>query len=238
LPGVQEEFVRAIYETGTPTVVVLMNGRPLALPWVADHIPGILEAWFLGVQTGNAVADVMFGDASPGGKLPVSIPRSVGQVPMYYNHKNTGRPATEDKFTSKYIDVPSTPLYPFGYGLSYTQFVYSNLRLSTPQIKSNESLRVSVEVKNAGNRKGDEVVQLYVQDAFATVTRPVKELKGFRRITLEAGETKNVEFILVPAQLAFYDREMNFVVEPGTFKAFVGTNSVNLLEADFEVVAE
>ncbi len=236
LPGVQEQFVRAIHETGKPIVMVLLNGRPLVLSWAAEHIPAIVETWFLGIQHGNAVADVLFGDANPSGKLPVTFPRSLGQVPIYYNYKNTGRPVTEYKFTSKYLDVPNTPLYPFGYGLSYTTFSYNNLRLSAAKIKMSDSLRVSVEVKNTGKVKGDEVVQLYIQDEVASVTRPVKELKAFRRITLNASETKTVEFVLQPEQLAFYNLAMKRVVEPGAFKVFVGTNSAEVLEARFEVV--
>jgi len=236
LPGVQEEFVQTIAAIGKPTVMVLMNGRPLTISRVAERVPAILETWFLGIQHGNAVADVLFGEVNPSGKLSVTFPRSVGQVPIYYNHKNTGRPISADKFTSKYLDIPNTPLYPFGYGLSYTKFEYGNLRLSAPTIKMKDWLRVAVTVKNSGKMKGDEIVQLYVQDEYGSVTRPVKELKGFRRISLEPGEAKTVEFILKPAQLAFYNREMTFAVEPGTFKVFVGTNSVDLLEARFEVV--
>ena len=175
---------------------------------------------------------------NPGGKLPVSFPRTVGQVPIYYNHKNTGRPASQTNTTSKYLDVPSTPLFPFGYGLSYTTFKYTNLRLSAKKINLNESLKVSVELRNTGDRKGDEVVQLYIRDEFGSVTRPVRELKGFKRISLEPGYSELVKFTVTPDQLAFYDRDMNFIVEPGTFKVYVGTNSVELLEADFEVVAE
>lgn len=236
LPGVQDEFAAAVVATGKPVVMVLMNGRPLVLSWAAEHVPAILETWFLGIQHGNAVGDVLFGDVNPSGKLPVTFPRSVGQVPTYYNHKNTGRPISDDKFTSKYLDLPNTPLYPFGYGLSYTQFSYTNLRLSVDKVKSNGTLTVSVDVKNAGKMKGDEIVQLYVQDEVGSVTRPVKELKGFRRITLDAGETKTVTFNLPVSQLAFYDREMKFVVEPGMFKVFVGTNSADVMQARFEVV--
>lgn len=236
LPGVQEEFVRAIHATGKPMIMVLLNGRPLVLSWAAENLPAIVETWFLGIQHGNAVADVLFGDANPSGKLPVTFPRALGQVPIYYNHKNTGRPITADKFTSKYLDIPNSPLYPFGYGLSYSTFAYGNLRLSASQIKRQDSLRVSVAVKNTGAMKGDEIVQLYVQDEFGNVTRPVKELKDFRRISLHAGETRTVEFVLNPEQLAFYNLAMKRVIEPGTFKVFVGTNSAEVAEARFEVV--
>jgi beta-glucosidase len=237
LPGVQNELMKAIFATGKPVVMVLMNGRPLTINWAAEHVPAILETWFLGIQHGNAVAEVLFGDFNPSGKLPVTFPRSVGQIPLYYNYKSTGRPyAADNSFTSRYLDISNTPLYPFGYGLSYTTFSYSNLRLSTNKIKLNDSLRVSVEVANTGELKGDEIVQLYVQDEFGSVTRPVKELKNFRRLTLNAGEKKNVEFTLTTAQLAFYDRDMKHVVEPGSFKIFVGTSSVEVLDARFEVV--
>ncbi|MCG3120456.1 MAG: Beta-hexosaminidase [bacterium] len=238
LPGVQEDFVQTIAAIGKPTVMVLMNGRPLTISRAAERVPAILETWFLGIQHGNAVADILFGEVNPSGKLPVTFPRAVGQIPIYYNHKNTGRPMTADKFTSKYLDIPNTPLYPFGYGLSYTKFDYSNLQFRASTIKMHDSLRVAVTVKNSGKIKGDEIVQLYVQDEFGSVTRPVKELKDFRRLTLAAGEAKTVEFVLKPAQLAFYNREMKFIAEPGSFKVFVGTNSVDLLEARFEIIGE
>ncbi|MBM2841319.1 MAG: glycoside hydrolase family 3 protein, partial [Bacteroidetes bacterium] len=200
LPGRQKDLIKAVYETGTPVVLVLMNGRPLTISWEAETIPAILETWFLGVQTGNAIADVLFGDVNPSGKVPVTFPRSVGQIPIYYNHKNTGRPFIDpDKYTSKYLDVANTPLYPFGYGLSYTSFSYSNLTISPTKIGGKDSVTVSVLVKNAGKRDGDEVVQLYVQDVIGSVTRPVKELKGFRRVALKSGESRLVQFILRPA---------------------------------------
>ena len=236
LPGVQDEFVQAICATGKPVIMLLMSGRPLVLSWAAEHVSAIVETWFLGIQHGNAVADVVFGEVNPSGKLAVTFPRALGQIPIYYNHKNTGRPVADQKYTSKYLDVPNTPLYPFGYGLSYTTFEYGNLRLSADKIKANDSLRVSVEVKNAGKIKGDEVVQLYLQDEAASVTRPLKELKGFLRLTLNAGETKTVEFVVQPDHLAFYNLAMKRVVEPGAFKVFVGTNSAEVTEARFEVV--
>jgi len=237
LPGRQLDLVKAVHATGKPTVVVLMNGRPLTINWIAENVPAILETWFAGLQAGHAIADVLFGDVNPGGKVPVTFPRTVGQVPIYYNHKNTGRPPNENiKWTSKYLDVPWTPLYPFGYGLSYTQFQISNLRLSTQRIRPNERLTVSVEVENIGKRAGDEVVQLYIRDVAASVTRPVRELKGFQRITLQPGEKRRVEFTLAPEHLGFYNRDMRFVVEPGEFKIFVGNSSVGGLEASFEVI--
>lgn len=236
LPGVQEDFVRTIHATGKPVIVVLMNGRPLALPWIAEHVPALVESWFLGIQHGHAVADVLFGAVNPSGKLPVTFPRSEGQIPLYYNFKQTGRPAAPDKFTSKYLDLAGTPLFPFGFGLSYTTFTYSNLRLSADKIRRQDSLRVSVEVKNTGSRSGAEIVQLYVRDEFGSVTRPVKELKDFRRLALAAGESRTVEFVLHPAQLAFYNLDMKWAPEPGTFKVFAGKNSVEVLEARFELV--
>ncbi|HEV2915137.1 MAG TPA: beta-glucosidase BglX [Pyrinomonadaceae bacterium] len=237
LPGRQLDLVKAVYATGKPVVIVLMNGRPLTINWIAENAPAVLETWFAGTQAGNAIADVLFGDVNPGGKLPVTFPRSVGQVPIYYNHKNTGRPPdANNKYSSKYLDVPWTPLFAFGYGLSYTQFRLTNLQLSAPRIRPDGSLTVSVEVENTGRRAGDEVVQLYVRDVAASVTRPVKELKGFERITLRPGEKRRVEFTLGPEQLGFYNREMRFGVEPGAFKITVGQDSTGGLEAGFEVV--
>jgi beta-glucosidase len=237
LPGRQLDLVKAVIATGKPTVVVLMNGRPLTINWIAENAPAILETWFAGTQAGSAIADVLFGDLNPGGKLPVTFPRTVGQVPLYYNHKSTGRPPDpNNKYTSKYLDAPVTPLYPFGYGLSYTQFRISNLQLSAQSIKPDGRLTVSVEVENTGKRAGDEVVQLYIRDMAASVTRPVKELRGFERITLRPGEKRRVEFTLAPEHLGFYNRDMRFAVEPGAFKVFVGSNSVDLLEAGFEVL--
>ena len=237
LPGRQLDLVKALQATGKPVVVVLMNGRPLTINWIAENTPAILETWFAGTEAGNAIADVLFGDVSPGGKLPVTFPRAVGQVPIYYNHKNTGRPPDpNNKYSSKYLDVPVTPLFAFGHGLSYTEFKLSNLQLSAQSIGSDGRITASVEVENAGKRAGDEVVQLYVRDMAASRTRPLKELKGFERITLKPGEKRRVQFALAPEHLGFYNADMRFVVEPGTFKIIVGTNSVDGLEASFEVV--
>lgn len=239
LPGRQLDLVKAVHATGRPTVVVLMNGRPLAIGWIAENLPAILETWFAGIQAGNAIADVLFGDVNPGGKLPVTFPRTVGQVPIYYNHKNTGRPADlNNKYTSKYLDAPATPLFPFGFGLSYTRFRLTNLELSASTIPPDGRLTVSVEVENIGRRAGDEVVQLYIRDVAASVTRPVRELKGFERIALHPGERRRVRFTLGREQLGFYNREMQFVVEPGEFRVMVGTSSVEGLEASFRVVGE
>jgi beta-glucosidase len=236
LPGRQLELIQAVHKTGKPYAVVLMNGRPLTINWLAENSPAVLETWFAGTQAGAAIADVLFGDVNPGGKLPVTFPRAVGQLPLYYNHKNTGRPPTDQKYTSKYLDVPVTPLYPFGHGLSYTEFRLSNLQLSAPRIQRDGSVRVSVEVENVGRREGDEVVQLYIRDVVASVARPVRELKGFERVSLRAGERRHVEFTLGPEQLGFYDRRVRWTVEPGEFKVFVGTSSVGGLEGSFEVV--
>ncbi len=237
LPGRQLELVKALQATGKPVVVVLMNGRPLTINWIAENTPAILETWFAGTEAGNAIADVLFGDVNPGGKLPVTFPRAVGQVPIYYNHKNTGRPPDpNNKYSSKYLDVPVTPLFAFGYGLSYTEFKLSNLQLSAQSIRADGRLTASVEVENTGKRAGDEVVQLYIRDMAASRTRPLKELKGFERIALKPGEKRRVQFTLAPEQLGFYNTDMRFVVEPGMFKVMVGANSVDGLEASFAVV--
>ncbi|MGQ0713814.1 MAG: glycoside hydrolase family 3 N-terminal domain-containing protein [Gemmatimonadaceae bacterium] len=236
LPGVQGRLVRAIHATGKPMVVVLMGGRPLSIPWIAANVPAILETWYLGSEMGNAVADVLFGDANPSGKLPVTIPRTVGQVPIYYNHRMTGRPPQEqNKYTSKYIDVPWTPLYPFGHGLSYTTFAYRNLRLSAPSIGPADTLVATIDVTNTGDRAGEEVVQLYIRDEVGSITRPVKELRGFRRITVQPGETRSVSFTLGAADLAFFDADLDLVVEPGVFRVFVGSSSERVEEARFEL---
>jgi beta-glucosidase len=236
LPGRQMELVQAIHATGKPTIVVLVNGRPLSVGWIVNNVPAILESWMGGTQSGNAIADILFGDVNPGGKLPVTVPRTVGQVPIYYNHMNTGRPPeAQNRYTSKYYDLPWTPLFPFGYGLSYTTFKIVNLQLSAPRISANGKLTVSVEVENTGRRAGDEVVQLYIRDVVATMTRPVKELKGFQRVSLQPGEKRRVEFVLGPEQLGFWNREMRYVVEPGEFQVMVGANSVDVIEAKFNV---
>jgi len=217
-------------------VEVLMNGRPLSISWSAEHVPAILEAWFPGIQGGNAVADVIFGDYNPGGKLPATFPRTVGQVPIHYNHKSTGRPASSERWGSKYLDVPSAPLFPFGHGLSYTEFEYSNLQISPERTGLTGTVEISLDVTNVGDVKGDEVVQLYLRDVVASVTRPVKELKGFNRITLEPGEKKTVKFIVTSEKLSFLNRDMKRVVEPGIFSVMVGKSSEDVrLTGSFEV---
>jgi beta-glucosidase len=239
LPGRQLELIQAIHETGKPYAVVLMNGRPLSINWVVANSPAILETWFAGTQAGNAIADALFGNVNPGGKLPVTFPRSVGQVPLYYNHKNTGRPPDEaNKYSSKYLDVTWTPLYPFGYGLSYTRFKFSTLRVSAAHVPANGRVTVAVDLENTGRRSGDEVVQLYIRHPSASVTRPVRELKGFERVSLRPGEKRSVEFSLGPEEIGFYNRSMRFVVEPGIVNVFVGASSQDTIEARFEVTGE
>jgi beta-glucosidase len=233
LPGVQLELAKELHQLEKPLVVVLMNGRPLTINWLDENVPAILETWFLGTEAGNAIADVLFGDYNPSGKLPITFPRSVGQIPLYYNHKNTGRPLSENKYTSKYLDIPNTPLYPFGFGLSYTTFEYADLQLDTPEITVNDTLMVSVKVTNTGQHAGEEVVQLYIQDLVGSVTRPVKELKGFQKIALEPGQAQTITFPISKADLSFYRSDMTFGTEPGTFKIFVGTNSDETLSAEF-----
>jgi beta-glucosidase len=235
LPGVQRELVQAVHETDTPVVVVLMNGRPLSIPWIAEHVPAILETWQLGTQSGHAIADVIFGDVNPSGKLPITFPRTVGQVPIYYNYKNTGRPPGAAKYTSKYLDLQSTPLFPFGYGLSYTRFDYSDLKIETEREDEITTVSIHAMVRNRGEVYGEEVVQLYIQDVAASITRPVKELKGFHRVGLAPGERKNVKFEVTHEHLGFYDERMNYVVEPGLFKVWVGPNSIDGLEGHFEI---
>ncbi len=237
LPGVQERLAERLWRTGKPLVVVLMNGRPLSTPWLEEHVPAVLETWFLGVQMGPAVADVLFGDFNPGGKLPMTVPRTVGQIPIYYNHKPTGRPPdARDMYTSKYLDTPWTPLYPFGYGLSYTTFRYSGVRLGAGRVRRTDSLSVSVTVTNTGRRTGDEVVQLYLRDEVASFTPPVRTLRGFRRINLAPGESRTVTFTLGSADFALPGPDLRPMIEPGFFTVGVGTNSTQLQEARFEVV--
>lgn len=228
LVGRQNDLVKAVLATGKPTVVFLTNSGPLAINYVAENVPAILEGFYLGEETGTAAADVLFGDYNPGGKLPVSFPRSVGQLPIYYNYKPTARRG--------YLFSTTEPLYHFGHGLSYTTFAYSDLKLEKSKIKANEATIVTVDVKNTGNRKGDEVAQMYIRDEVSSVTRPVKELKGFQRITLNPGETKTVTFELTTANLQFYDREMKRVVEPGMFTIMVGGNSKDLMSQKLEVI--
>ncbi len=228
LPGVQEELIEALAATGKPVVVVLMNGRPLAIPRVVERATALVEAWWLGTEAGNALADVLFGDYNPSGKLPMTFPRSEGQIPIFYNEKNTGRPYdANSKWTSKYIDSPNSPLFPFGFGLSYTTFEYGILTASPTAFRPGDTVRIRVEVRNTGSRAGTEVVQLYVCDLVGSVTRPVRELKGIQRIHLSAGERRTVEFTLTEADLRFYRRDMTWGSEPGEFDLFVGSSSTH-----------
>ena len=228
IPYAQKRLLKALLATGKPVVLVLFNGRPLTLSWETENVPAILDVWFAGSEAGDAIADALLGKVNPSGKLSMSFPRNVGQIPVYYNHKNTGRPLTGKwfaKFQSNYIDVPNDPLYPFGYGLSYTQFEYGNIELSAKQLKGNQTLTVTVPVKNTGKYAGKEVVQLYIRDEVGSITRPVQELKGFNKIELAPGETKNVSFNITPELLKFYNGDLKFDWESGDFQIMIGTNS-------------
>jgi beta-glucosidase len=232
--GLQEELMKAVLDANKRVIVVLMTGRPLVLGWTAEKVPAIVEAWHGGSQAGHAIADVLFGDYNPSGKLPVAFPRHVGQMPMTYAHKNTGRPGPEPGVTwSSYTDVANDPLYPFGYGLSYTTFTYSEPRVSASEIGRDGSLQVTATVTNAGSRAGVEVAQLYVRDLVGSVTRPVKELKGFQKVELQPGQSREVTFTLKAADLAFYTASGKWEAEPGAFKVFVGGNSRDVKEAAF-----
>jgi beta-glucosidase len=237
IPENQQQLLKAVHATGKPIVLVLMNGRPLALEWEDAHIPSILETWFLGTEAGNAIADVLFGDYNPSGKITMTFPRNVGQVPIYYNHRATGRPLDpNNKYTSKYLDVSNEPLYPFGYGLSYTKFTYNAPQINKEELKASEQLHVSVNVSNTGNYDGEEVVQLYIRDKSASVTRPVKELKGFKKIALKKGDSTTVSFTITTDDLKFYNKDMKWTYEPGNFTVFVGTNSRDAQGADFTLL--
>jgi beta-glucosidase len=236
LPGRQEELLKALHQTGRPVVVVLINGRPLSIPWAAENVSAIVEAWQLGIQSGNAIADVLFGEYNPSGKLVATFPYSVGQVPIYYNHPRTGRPAGKIKFTSKYIDGPSEPLYPFGFGLSYTTFKYENLTLPSSEFTKDSKVIINVDVLNTGERSGEEIVQLYISDVTASRVRPVKELKGYSKVSLQPGERKTVSLELETKHLGFYNNEMEYVIEPGLFKVYIGPNSKEGQEAEFTVL--
>ncbi|HEX2508688.1 MAG TPA: glycoside hydrolase family 3 C-terminal domain-containing protein, partial [Miltoncostaeaceae bacterium] len=237
LPGVQPRLIDAIKATGKPFVVVLFNGRPLTLSDVVASSPAILEAWFPGVEAGNAVADVVFGKVNPGGKLPVSFPRVLGQVPIYYNHEQTGRPCDiGSKYNSRYRDLNSCdPLYPFGYGLSYTTFSVGDLRLNKTRVSAKGKITATVSVTNTGARAGDEVVQLYIHDPVASISQPVRRLRGFQRVTLEPGATTTVSFTLDRGDFGFYDNDGRFVVEPGAIDVYAGNSSTADLKRTFVV---
>eukprot|EP00920_Eleutheroschizon_duboscqi_P034727 GHVT01083183.1.p1 GENE.GHVT01083183.1~~GHVT01083183.1.p1 ORF type:complete len:392 (-),score=-19.20 GHVT01083183.1:739-1839(-) len=237
LPGVQQELLEAVYAVNSNIVLVLNNGRPLTINWADNNIPSIVEAWQLGTQSGNAIADVLFGNYNPSGKLPMTFPRHVGQVPIYYNYKNTGRPTLPGPdvvFWSHYQDIENTPLYPFGYGLSYTDFRYSNLKINSLNSETNE-VSLSVTLTNIGEVVGKEVAQLYIQDKFASVTRPVRELKGFELVELQPKQSKVLTFKLASEELGFYNNNSDFIVEKGDFKVFVGGNSQDTLETEFKL---
>jgi len=238
IPGNQVDLIKEIKKTGKPIVVLLMNGRPLTIPWVAGNVNAILETWLLGTQAGNAIADVIFGKYNPAGKLPISFPATIGQIPVYYNHKSTGRPKSEMKYkyTSGYMDLTNESLYPFGFGLSYTSFSYSDIKLSSNHIKMNDSLTISITIKNTGRYAGEEVVQLYIRDLVGSVTRPVKELKGFKKVMIKTGESRDITFTIKSSDLAFNTKDMTFKAEPGDFKVFVGTNSADCKEASFALI--
>lgn len=232
LPGNQLALLKELMKTGKPVVLVLFTGRPLTINWEKENIPAILNVWFGGTEAGNAVADVVFGDVNPSGKLPVTFPQNVGQIPLYYNHKNTGRPLDEgkwfQKYRSNYLDVTNEPLYPFGFGLSYTAFTYGDIALSSTQLKGNQNLKATITVKNTGNYDGAEVVQLYIRDVVGSITRPVKELKGFQKVFLKAGEEKTVSFNITTNDLKFYNNELKYDWEPGEFEIMVGGNSADV----------
>jgi beta-glucosidase len=223
-----------------PTVLVLTNGRPVVLEWFEKNVDAIVETWFLGSEAGHAIAEVLFGDYNPAGKLTMSFPYKTGQVPVYYNHFNTGRPLTKknqnEKFISKYLDGPNEPLYPFGYGLSYTTFSYSEIELDKNQMTKEDSIKASVIVTNTGSTSGEEVVQLYIQDLYGSVVRPVKELKGYKKIYLNPNESTKVTFTITEDDLKYYTADMSYRAEEGEFKVYIGTNSKDLKEAAFELV--
>jgi beta-glucosidase len=241
LPGLQKEFLIELKKLGKPIVLVLMNGRPLTLSWENENIDAILETWWSGTRGGDAIAQTLFGLNNPSGKLPISFPRNVGQIPVYYNQKNTGRPYLgtsdpEQKYKSRYTDVENSPLYPFGYGLSYTTFAYSNFKLSSSKINFNDKLKIDVDVTNSGTVDGAEVVQLYIRDLVASVTRPVKELKDFRKVTIAKGQTVTISFEISSEDLKFYDINMKHTAEAGRFEVFVGGSSDAKLKKEFELV--
>ena len=236
LPGVQEELIKALSATGKPVIVLMNAGRPLVFNWTSNNVPAILYTWWLGTQAGNAIADVLFGDYNPSAKLPMTFPRTEGQIPIFYSHYNTGRPARNDSdlnYVSAYIDLPNSPAYPFGYGKSYTTFEYSNIRLNKTSMTATDKLEVFITVKNSGPYDGHEVVQLYIRDLVGSVVRPVKELKGFQKLFLKKGESRELKFILGIDDLRFYNDKVQFVYEPGDFKIFIGGNSRDVKEASF-----
>ncbi|SHM81311.1 glycoside hydrolase family 3 N-terminal domain-containing protein [Flavobacterium chilense] len=240
LPGVQEDLVKAIQATGKPVVVLVNAGRPLIFNWTADNVPAIVYTWWLGTEAGNAIANVLFGDYNPSGKLPMTFPREVGQIPIYYNHYSTGRPAKNEdskNYVSAYIDLKNSPKFPFGYGLSYTKFNYSDLKLSSTKMRNNETIKVSFQLSNVGKVAGEEVVQLYLKDKFGSVVRPVLELKDFQKVKLNAGESKTIEFTIDKEKLSFYNNKLDWAAEPGDFEVMIGASSADIkLKSDFELL--
>lgn len=239
LPGVQEALIKAIHATGKPVIVMINAGRPLVFNWVADNIPSILYTWWLGTEAGNAIGDVLFGDYNPSGKITMSFPRTEGQIPVYYNHQNTGRPAaneTDMNYVSSYIDLYNSPKFPFGYGLSYTSFTYGDIVLDNKTMNTKGKIEAKISISNTGNYDGEETVQLYIRDMVSSVVRPVKELKGFQKVFLKKGETKTVSFIISEDDLKFYNNDLQCISEPGDFKLFIGTNSENVKEASFRLL--
>jgi beta-glucosidase len=240
LPGVQEELIKAIHATGKPVVVMINAGRPLIFNWTADHVPAILYTWWLGSEAGNAIADVLFGDYNPSAKLPMSFPITEGQIPIYYNHFNTGRPATDDSdrfYRSSYIDLSIYPKYEFGYGLSYTSFAYADLKLNKKKMKMNDKIEVSMNITNTGKYAGEEVVQLYLRDKVASLVRPVKELKDFQRVKLNPGEIKTIRFYIDKQKLSFYNEQLKWLAEPGEFDLMIGSSSRDIrLKDSFELI--
>jgi beta-glucosidase len=229
---VQQNLLKALLGNGKPVVLVLINGRPMTLPWENANVSAILEAWAGGTETGNAVADILFGDYNPSGKLTTTFPISVGQIPLYYNHKNTGRPMdSNNKFTSKYLDISNDPLYPFGYGLSYTTFEYGDIKLSKSELKGDEKLTASVTLTNTGKVTGEEVVQLYIQDPAASISRPVKELKNFKKVLIQPGEKKDINIEITTNDLKFYNSDLKYDWEPGDFVIYIGSNSRDVKSA-------
>jgi beta-glucosidase len=238
LPGLQQELLEEVFAINQNIVLVLMNGRPLILNWAEQNLPSILEVWHLGTQSGNAIAQVLYGEYNPSGKLPMSFPRNVGQMPLYYNHKSTGRPGADGEdqgsvFWSHYIDEENTPLYPFGYGLSYTDFSYSDIELSSSEINEGDSIEASIVLTNTGKVEGKEVVQLYLQDPFASAVRPVRELKGFELVNLKAGESKKIRFSITKKMLEFYSAKNIWEAEAGKFIVFIGGDSNTKRKAEF-----
>jgi beta-glucosidase len=237
LTGMQEDLVKAVQATGTPTVVVLVNGRPLSVRWIAEHIPAVIEAWLPGEQGGHAAADILFGDSNPSGRLAITVPRHSGQLPVYYNYKPSKEYWIKGGWGKRYVDMSALPLWEFGYGLSYTKFEYSNLRIEEPKIHPDGEVHISADVRNAGERAGAEVAQLYIRDVISSVTTPVKQLKGFAKVALDPGEKKTVHFKLEPEDLSLLNRQMVRVVEPGEFKVMIGHSSEDIrLTGSFEVV--